>query len=234
MPLTPEERRLRANAASRRYKERHKTETAQRHKEWVERNREQLKAYRRSRYHADPESARAEARTRRQTPQAKATYANYLKTNAARIALVKRLWHAANRDTNNARSSLYRMAHLEAVRALQRAYRLAHPEKAREREAARRAWKHGAAINDLSLAQWEEVKAAKGFRCDYCGKRTPALTRDHVTPLNAHGDHTLWNIVAACASCNSKKGPRPPLGPVQPLLLTIAPRRRKYRRRKRE
>lgn len=33
----------------------------------------------------------------------------------------------------------------------------------------------------------------------------------------------LHNIVPACQSCNSKKGRKAPLCPVQPLLLTLAP-----------
>ena len=46
------------------------------------------------------------------------------------------------------------------------------------------------------------------FSCQYCGCRLPAeeLTFDHVIP-RSRGGRTLWeNVVAACASCNLRKG----------------------------
>jgi 5-methylcytosine-specific restriction endonuclease McrA len=43
------------------------------------------------------------------------------------------------------------------------------------------------------------------FRCQYCGSPHD-LTFDHVVP-RAHGGVTSWeNVVAACSSCNLKKG----------------------------
>lgn len=45
------------------------------------------------------------------------------------------------------------------------------------------------------------------FRCQYCGSRGD-LTFDHVIP-RARGGVTSWqNVVAACSSCNLKKGAR--------------------------
>jgi 5-methylcytosine-specific restriction endonuclease McrA len=51
-----------------------------------------------------------------------------------------------------------------------------------------------------------------GFMCQYCGGRphTRDLTMDHVVP-RARGGATRWtNVVAACRSCNHKKGSRTP------------------------
>ncbi len=43
------------------------------------------------------------------------------------------------------------------------------------------------------------------FRCQYCGSKGE-LTFDHVVP-RARGGRTSWqNVVAACSSCNLKKG----------------------------
>jgi 5-methylcytosine-specific restriction endonuclease McrA len=78
-------------------------------------------------------------------------------------------------------------------------------------------------LNDLSVAQWREIKVAYGHRCVYCGRKMQHLTQDHITPLSKGGSHTAPNVVPACLSCNSKKRARAPLVPVQPLLLTIAP-----------
>lgn len=51
-----------------------------------------------------------------------------------------------------------------------------------------------------------------GFTCQYCGSRPHAreLTMDHVVP-RARGGLTRWsNVVAACRTCNHKKGSRTP------------------------
>jgi len=48
------------------------------------------------------------------------------------------------------------------------------------------------------------------FCCQYCGDAFPAheLTFDHVVPRSRGGRTTWYNVVAACAPCNLKKGGR--------------------------
>jgi 5-methylcytosine-specific restriction endonuclease McrA len=55
-----------------------------------------------------------------------------------------------------------------------------------------------------------EVFRRDNFTCQYCGKRTPKLTIDHVTPRHMGGTHSWENLVAACPSCNHKKGGKTP------------------------
>lgn len=43
-----------------------------------------------------------------------------------------------------------------------------------------------------------------GWKCAYCG--APARSVDHVIPRARGGTHDLGNLVAACRSCNSRKG----------------------------
>jgi 5-methylcytosine-specific restriction endonuclease McrA len=106
-------------------------------------------------------------------------------------------------------------------------WRAAHPEEVRAQQAAKRARKRNAPINDLTADQWLELQAAHDHRCAYCGQRTNGhLTQDHIQPLSKGGPHTLTNIVPACQSCNSRKNTGPPPVPVQPLLLTLAPPRK--------
>lgn len=45
------------------------------------------------------------------------------------------------------------------------------------------------------------------FRCQYCGVRGE-MTFDHVIPRSRGGRTTWDNVVAACGSCNLKKGSR--------------------------
>lgn len=73
------------------------------------------------------------------------------------------------------------------------------------RDGRRRARVLGAAISDLTRAQWEEIKKQYAYRCAYCGKKPMKLTQDHVIPLARGGNHTASNIVPACKPCNSRK-----------------------------
>lgn len=65
-----------------------------------------------------------------------------------------------------------------------------------------------ALLDDLTEEQWQAIKADWGHRCAYCGKQPDKLTKDHVVPVVAGGPNTIGNIVPACQSCNSRKGPR--------------------------
>jgi 5-methylcytosine-specific restriction endonuclease McrA len=52
------------------------------------------------------------------------------------------------------------------------------------------------------------VLARDDRRCAYCGKN--ATTVDHVLPRSRGGRNTWKNTVAACESCNHRKGDRTP------------------------
>ena len=48
------------------------------------------------------------------------------------------------------------------------------------------------------------------FTCQYCGKKVPYPTLDHVVPRCQHGKNTWENVVAACNRCNLRKAGRTP------------------------
>jgi 5-methylcytosine-specific restriction endonuclease McrA len=54
-----------------------------------------------------------------------------------------------------------------------------------------------------------EVLRRDNHACQYCGSGKK-LTLDHVIPRSKGGQHTWNNVVAACTSCNSRKGDRLP------------------------
>lgn len=56
----------------------------------------------------------------------------------------------------------------------------------------------------------KEVFLRDQYTCQYCGKKTQALTLDHVVPRRQYGTHTWENVVAACSSCNLLKAGRTP------------------------
>lgn len=127
----------------------------------------------------------------------------YRKRNADRIAARNKAWNEANPEKR---------------RELDRAFRAKNPHKIRQYHATRRAVENGAEVNDLTAAQWSEIKAAYGHRCAYCHKKSQRLTQDHVVPLSRGGHHTASNVVPACKSCNSRKGARE-APTYQPLLM---------------
>jgi 5-methylcytosine-specific restriction endonuclease McrA len=53
-----------------------------------------------------------------------------------------------------------------------------------------------------------EVLRRDNFTCQYCGSSPSYLTIDHVIPRRLGGKHTWENLVAACPSCNHRKGGR--------------------------
>jgi 5-methylcytosine-specific restriction endonuclease McrA len=54
------------------------------------------------------------------------------------------------------------------------------------------------------------VLARDSWTCQYCGSTKSGLTVDHVIPRSRGGLSVWENIVAACASCNRRKGNRLP------------------------
>jgi len=51
-----------------------------------------------------------------------------------------------------------------------------------------------------------EVLRRDGYVCQYCGTTTSHMTIDHVIPRHLSGPHSWENLVAACPSCNRRKG----------------------------
>lgn len=55
-----------------------------------------------------------------------------------------------------------------------------------------------------------------GYRCAYCGRHNSEfgsheiLTIEHVIPLGQKGPNAWHNVVAACSTCNRRKGNRTP------------------------
>lgn len=58
------------------------------------------------------------------------------------------------------------------------------------------------------MSSKETILQKTNGRCAYCGKKLSLgkMTKDHIKPLSRGGKNDLNNIVAACRSCNEKKG----------------------------
>ena len=53
-----------------------------------------------------------------------------------------------------------------------------------------------------------EVFRRDNYTCQYCGRKVPNLTIDHVLPRHLGGKHIWTNVVTACSACNHFKGGR--------------------------
>ncbi len=53
-----------------------------------------------------------------------------------------------------------------------------------------------------------EVFRRDNYTCQYCGRHSSDLTVDHVLPKHLGGGHLWTNVVAACPTCNHRKGGR--------------------------
>ncbi len=56
----------------------------------------------------------------------------------------------------------------------------------------------------------KNILARDEYTCQYCGVSKIPLTIDHIHPKGKGGSDTWENLVAACRSCNQKKGDRTP------------------------
>lgn len=176
----------------------------------------------------------ASRRYRRAHPEKiSAANAAYSRANAPALRANRRVRDQEHRAEQSARMKEWRARNPDKSRRNRRRYVLTHTAQVKAGVAAYRARKYGAAVCDLSAAQWQEIKAAYGSRCVYCGRKMQRLTQDHLTPLRKGGNHTASNVVPACQSCNNKKYTGAPLIAIQPLLLTMAPAQPVKKRRKR-
>lgn len=58
------------------------------------------------------------------------------------------------------------------------------------------------------VGDFEKLCEQWNYECAYCHTEPSKLTEDHIIPISWGGADAPWNIVPACGTCNSKKGPR--------------------------
>jgi 5-methylcytosine-specific restriction endonuclease McrA len=102
--------------------------------------------------------------------------------------------------------------HDHAARSARAAHKLPSVIRLKTYIAPRRA-------NRLKFSR-ENVYLRDNFTCQYCGVTFAPkdLTLDHVVPASKQGRKDWTNVVAACRTCNHRKGNRTPLGANMPLL----------------
>jgi predicted restriction endonuclease len=181
--------------------------------------------------HREEQNQKRRERRRNNRVKEQATVTRWCQEHPEAVHIIKERWRRGNLEHILAKQRERYAQDLEKSRQLARQRRkkayASNPERFREYSKGQYARRRGAPVNDLTAAQWKEIKEQYDHRCVYCGRKMQRLTQDHITPVTKHGPHTLHNIVPCCLSCNAKKRTGPPLKPVQPLLLTIAAPRKK-------
>ena len=154
--------------------------------------------------------------------QRRSTVRRWRCTHPERDRALRLIYYWRNPAKFLARCRAWAQVNAVHIRLYGRRYYALHRDRVLTLQHIRKARKRGAPRNDLTAAQWREIKAHYGHCCVYCGQQSQRLTMDHLTPLARGGSHTASNVVPACKRCNSRKHAGPVLSPVQPLLLTVA------------
>jgi 5-methylcytosine-specific restriction endonuclease McrA len=115
-------------------------------------------------------------------------------------------YHGAHTVEHRKRNAAWYLLHLDEERERRKAWRAANPDRAKANKRRHYAFRRGAAVSNLTAAQWARCLTEYNNRCAYCLEPMDMVTQDHMTPLCRGGHHTLSNVVPACRSCNSKKG----------------------------
>ncbi len=139
-----------------------------------------------SKWHKDHPEQTAESRRRSQPKRDE-----WLRNNKDRMTATARAWRARNADSWSEYMQQWRGANRERARAYDSARR------ARQRLSPK----------DRAITV-EYRKAIKRDPCFYCGKRMAGMHDDHFFPLALGGTDHWWNLVRACARCNTSKRAR--------------------------
>lgn len=205
------------------------------HLAWSARNRARINGYRLNRLAREGDALREAKRDywRQYYESHKEEHAaavlRWQRNNPDKVAAQAARWYAKAKakggeaflEKQRAKTRIQWAKHGATYREQHKQWLREHPEIKLAGNRKRRARKAGAPINDFTPEQWESLCAAVKYRCCYCGKKFPIedLTPDHLTPYNDKGSNTLHNVLPCCGLCNSRKGPRAVLKPVQPFLL---------------
>lgn len=184
------------------------TSETERHRLWVEKNREHLRAYEAKR-RADPEIAerlREQARLRRLADPERYR-ARTRAWNAAHREVVRRRvaeYRATHRDEARVASKAWHEANLDRAKASARAWLAAHRDQVKETHDRRRARQRSAYVAPVNR---RAIYERDGGKCGICHKPVAFkdMHLDHIIPLARGGTHEPRNVQVAHKTCNLRK-----------------------------
>lgn len=192
--------KLRQVKYAERYFKKHPGRRAETWSRYYQQNRvkvlDQKSSYNKKRYSLKRDGILAKGRQYQATNKGKikAQQKTYRKTNAQKLAQSNRAWRGRNK-------------------AWIQSYHKTNPHIQVMAAAKRRALKHGAAVDILSIKDWmARIKSSPAFRCYYCKRTfsTMDVHFDHILPLTRFKIHKIGNLCASCPACNLSKSDKLP------------------------
>jgi 5-methylcytosine-specific restriction endonuclease McrA len=188
--------------------------TRLRHKEYVEKNGEEIRARANAKRINNKEKLNAQERAR------------YAKNPQKHIAKVKRQYEN-NGDKIRARRIAYHYevyqnpSVREAAAKRTREWAAAHPDKVRANARNGKA-KRKNVPGKHSAADIAAIKKMQKNKCAYCRVRLGRKYHiDHITPVSKGGTNDRCNLQIACVGCNLSKGARDPIFHAQTLGMLL-------------
>jgi hypothetical protein len=124
----------------------------------------------------------------------------WIENNRDKSRKIKQRWKDNNPEKVKEMSKNYSISHAEELRQKNKQWRLDNLEKCRLKEHRRRA---RIRQNGVFIVSDKEIKNLLGKPCFYCGEKSMHI--DHIVPISRGGNHSIGNIVQACAHCNLSK-----------------------------
>lgn len=150
----------------------------------------------------------------------------YYKKNTEKVAVRGKEWRENNKERKAATNKEWNIANAERISIQKKQYNALNKEKNVARGKAYRQTPMGKAVNknskhkrrtierkgDVTTQQLLELQQnAKGCYWCECSLKNKAVHIDHYVALSRGGEHTLSNLVVACATCNIQKHAKDPI-----------------------
>ena len=135
--------------------------------------------------------------------------------NKAKRSAEGKIYREKNADKIHAQDKIYRENNKEKIRLKNKEYDLTH--KKEKNEVVRRRRYIMQSCGDIEEDQYAAILEEQNGLCFYCDKEllmegdahSPDYWQvEHVNPISNGGFHRVENVVYACLSCNTKKGPK--------------------------
>ena len=206
-------------AQDKEYRERNKDDIKERRKEYDkkyrEANKDKIAEHHKQYYEANKDKIR-EAR--------KGYNKKYYEANKDKKKEYNKKWYEQNKDKIKENSKKYYEANKDKINEHAKKYREQNRDKIRERDKKYRETPKGqaAALNKhnkrkmqkqlqgsgITGDQWLEMMDYFDWKCAYSEKsvsKQSTRSIDHIVPLNAGGEHEIWNLVPMDRYLNSSK-----------------------------
>jgi 5-methylcytosine-specific restriction endonuclease McrA len=125
----------------------------------------------------------------------------YYQLNRKRLLQYKKDNYELTKPEKLLQAKNYRLANAEKIKIKRHKYFAENKELVRHHARLRKVRKK---TNGLYLVTLKEQRRLYSKPCFYCGS-FESIQLDHVVPVSRGGNHSIGNLVPACASCNNQK-----------------------------